>query len=557
MAKNTFALFGIFAVLLLSLGLVSADIIFSSTELSGTGDHGTTVNMNLNLENDFSGDLTDMSVVFTNLVSGSNTILASNLDIAEINSTSEIAGGENMDTTVSVQIPANTPIGTYTGSLELFGTISSQDSRGTANITITVTNPPYNFCEYGTVGTLAISDFEISNLGDGDEDEWELLDEIEIEVEIENTDNSNDVRDVMVELMILDDNDNDVTKDFDLDEDEFDLGKIRDDDSELVTFRIPEIPADIEEGDYRIYVKAYKDNAEDEHCVAQSSDFDNTLYQTIEIIQVEDPAVVIKDKGLVVSASCGDKGVTASFYVYNLGSDKEEKVLVTLRSSELELNEGVIIDDLRSGKREEVIFTFDIPEDLTKSYYKVELMTHYDYDDDEDELDEFAYDENSDEDLDEKYYLGVDILSCSAPEPSITADLESESIAGTELVIKATITNNGEDNNFVISASGFESWADLVDVSPQTLSIDAGESTEAIITLMPTKNGFQTFQINTIVDGETHEQSVSVNITPKPSLFAGIDNTMLYAIAVIAAVLIIIFLILIIKVSKRQSKPQF
>ena len=59
------------------------------------------------------------------------------------------------------------------------------------------------------------------------------------------------------------------------------------------------------------------------------------------------------------------------------------------------------------------------------------------------------------------------------------------------------------------------------------------------------------------VDGEKYSQSVSVKISEKPSAFDSLDNTMLYIIAGIIAVLILIFLVLIIRVSRSSSKTQF
>jgi uncharacterized membrane protein len=149
------------------------------------------------------------------------------------------------------------------------------------------------------------------------------------------------------------------------------------------------------------------------------------------------------------------------------------------------------------------------------------------------------------------------MLSCRGADPSITAALDSETVVGKELVIKATVTNNGDDNDFVISVSDFESWAELVSVSPQTTSIDEDDSVEVIIKLMPTKEGTQSFEINAIVDGETTSQSVSLSIAEDPSVFAGISDTLLYIIIGIIVLLILIFLALIVRISRRAPKPQF
>ena len=414
----------------------------------------------------------------------------------------------------------------------------------------------------GENGTLDITDFEITNLGQGDDEEWELLDEIEIEIEIENNDNDDDVDDVIVEIMILDENDEDVTNDFDFDDESIDLGRINDDDSEVAVFKINEVPADLE-GTYRIYFRAYSEDDESSHCIASStSDFNEDNYHVIEVVTLGNRAVIVKPEWKDVLASCGDNNVEVALDVYNLGEDKEEKILVNLYSSILGIDEKIIVNDLRSGKRQEVVFVFDVPEGLTNSYYNIEVTTYYDYDDDEDELLISSYGESSYNDLDKDFAVKLDILSCRGPDPTVNANLESIAEVGNELTIKSIITNNGEDNDFVISLSDFENWATLISISPQTASINKGEFVEVTIVLKPTVSGIQSFNINAIVDGESYDQAVSVNIAENPSFFAKINNAMgsnaiFYISMGIAGLLIAIVSILIVKISRRKVSPQF
>ena len=428
------------------------------------------------------------------------------------------------------------------------------------SINIETSSPPTTTaltCSAGTVGTLKISDFEINNLGKGEDEEWELLDEIEITVDIENTDNDNDVKDVMVEIQILNNIGEDVTNDFDFTDKEIDLGKINNDEEERATFTIDELPADLDDGDYRIYIKAYQDNDEEIHCVSQSNQLSDTTYQSIDIVRDEDPAVIIKENFQQISASCGSKGVQATFSVYNLGSDKEEKILVTLYNHELGIDKKFVINDLKSGKRKEVTLMFDVPEELPNSYYDLDVMTYFDYDEDEDELNILSYDENSDDTLDDDYVVKLEVLSCTAPKPTITASLDSDSEVGKELIITATIQNTGKDGNFVISASGYESWAELISIEPQALSINENGVGTVIIKLNPTKEGIQTFKINSIVDGQLTEQQVSVNIAKKTGLFGPLEGALLYVTIAIIVILVLIFVTLIVKLSQRPKSSQF
>ena len=566
MAKTTFATIGILAVLLLSLGIVSAGVIFSPIELTGTGDSGTTVNLTLNIENDYSGDLSEISAIFSNLVDGSNTIAASNLDIPLINDTTEIEGKKDLDTIITIQIPSEQAVGTYKGEMNLSGTISSPLHRGTVNITLTVTTSPEDptpsttFCPSGDHGHLEIVEFDVINNGKGDDDEWEYLDEIEIEVTVENTGNDN-INDVFVEIEIRNDDNEVISKrKIGLDKDEIDLGRIRDDDEETVTFKIDEVPIDLENGDYRIYAKAYEDGNENEQCKSTSEDFtdNDKTYFKFEIVQNDGATVIVKEGMENIQASCGDKNAEVKFMIYNTGNNDEEKVLVMLENSVLGIEEKLVINNLRDKKNKEATFYITIPKDLSKTFYELDIYTYYDYDDDEDELDELiAYGESSLEEGD-GFSIGLEILSCEqTPDATISIDLESETIVQEQVIIKATITNNGKDNDFAISTSDLESWAELITISLSTTSIKEGESAEIIITFIPTATGEHTFKINAIADGQPISKTVIINIDEKPSIFSNINNTTLYIIAGIIAVLIIIFLALIVRVSRRQVKPQF
>lgn len=593
MAKTTFATIGILTLLLLSLGMVSAAV--DNFELTIMGD-GTT-SSRLTGSNDSTNPIT-IKVDNTNSTFGNvyiNWSVASTTNMI-------LPDGENITLDVTKDITGFILTMPYKSSsyVRLTANIYSEDqttSLGTEYINIYFNNTDYiestedpipgckdpsannynpdateddgsctynttptgNFCEI-EIGDLKITDVTFDNYGEGDDEEWYLLDEVEIEVEIENTHNTDDIKNVLVEIMILDEDGYDVTKDFEFEDTEIDLNTIKDDDYESAIFKISELPADLEAGDYKLYVRAYSENEEEAQCVstAASKYLNKESYQEIEVTREDDPAVIIKETTLTSLASCGDKNIHLPISVYNLGSDKEDKVLVTLINSELGINEKIIIDNLKSGKREEIDFYFDVPEGLSKNTYTLYITTYYDYDDDENEMEISSYGESSYNDLDKTFPVRLEILSCQgAPNAEIQIDLESETVVGKKVVIKATITNNGEDSNFAISISGLESWAESITISPLTTSINKGESAEITITFIPTATGENTFKINAISDGQTISKQVVINIKEKPSLFSGISNGILYTIAGIAAVLILIFLVLIVKISRRQSKPQF
>lgn len=426
----------------------------------------------------------------------------------------------------------------------------SYASTSSSTSTDTICTTDYS----GEVGDLEL-EIDVMNNGQGDDEEWQYLDEIVIEVTVLNN-GDDDVDDVMVELIIKDDNGNTISKKkMDLDDDEEDLGRIKDDDEKTATFTIDEVPIDMENGDYKLYVIAYSEGDEDLQCVSTSEDFTNSddTYYEFSIESGEDSTVIVKDDIENVKTSCGAQNVEVSFMVYNIGSDDEEKVLVTLENSALGIYEKQVIDNLRDGKGKEVTFHLDVPETSNK-YEKLKIFTYYDWDDDEDEEEESSYDESSEEEGDD-FEMYLEIISCASPEPSIQANLNSVAKVGENLIVKARIANNGEEDNFVVSAAGYESWATLVSVDPQTSTIAKNAYKEVTITLTPTTSGAQTFKINTLVDGQVYTQSLSVNIAEADGALTGLglNGVVFYMIIAIVAVLILIFLVLIVRLSRRSK----
>lgn len=404
------------------------------------------------------------------------------------------------------------------------------------------------------IGDLKISYFSVNNMGTGDDEEWNLLDEIEIEVEVENTNRNDRIGKVIVEIFILDRNGEDVTQDFDLDDEEIDLGGIKKKESEIATFRIPEIPADLEEGTYRVYVKAYIEDDEEAQCASKTKDLNKGSYHEIDVEREEDPAVVVKSGIIRMDVLCGDKNVAFSFDVYNLGSDDEKRVLVTLENAELGISEKQVISNLRSGKKKEVTFMFNLPDYLPKNAYDLAVKTYFDYDDRKDELEKSSYDESSD-DIGKRFSLRLDVLECSLPEPTANARIVSEAKLGENLVIGVTILNNADaERDIVLSVEGYESWGSLISIEPMASSIGSKQSKEFLITFSPEKGGVQSFVINVVADSETYEQPFSLSIGEQNTFYFGLDRMSFYLLVGIGVLVLLIVIVLIVKFVARSSK---
>jgi len=567
MRTKTLAMTSMFLMVLVSLAVVSAASFDSGNnfeleivdDLPATVDAGNTYAVKVNFNNTNSG--------YTSV-----NLTLSGSDFSGLVTNYAVAVNTDEDFVLTLDVPSsaiNTFSRTLTAEVKNGSTILE-----TLSVDFDAAVNEQSFCEdlgMNDGGELEFSDFDISNDGRGSDDEWEILDEISIDVTVENTDNNDKIEDVVVEVKIVNDNGDDVTNDFDLDDDKIDLGDIKDGDEETATFTIPEVPVDIPEGDYRIYVVAYSDK-DDTQCVSSGNDLDNfgssEYYAEFEVVRDNDNGIIVKDPASV-QAACGDQ-VEVTLELYNIGTDEEESVLVNLYNSELDIDEFVQIDGFRDGKKKTIYFNFPLPNNMKKTFYDFDIVTYYDWDDDEDEMDVTAYDENSEEDLDESYSVRVNIVgSCDSSgsgssgtgvptdAPIITAELMSdEVVVGEEVLIKSTLLNPGDSRlDYVVSVEGYSDWAELVGVQPGIVNLESGDSQEVTIRFRPTEAGVQTFTIKLMNSDAEFTQDVSLNVENAPGFnFSGFgsDDQVMYWVAVALVVLIIFLIVLILVVAFRK-----
>lgn len=551
MNKNILSLTGILTLFVFAFSLASASVSISNVEFPSSV-HEDDGSFTFTFDVTYSGVSNNANITFT---------------------TTQSFGTVTIPTIVSID-------GTTSQKKSVTGTVSGFSNKGgnDLNITFNATATTGEFdiesfktkindnlvlCPLGQKGTLEISDFSIENLGAGSDDEWEPLDSLEIEVEIENTDKDDDVLDVLVELYIVDENGDDITSEFEISDEEVDLGRINEDDTEIALFEIEEVPSDIDEGNLRIYLKVYSDGEEDEHCTSESTEFSDDDYHEVEFVREDDPAVIVREQDLEGSivASCGADDVQISFPVYNIGSEKEDGVLVNLYNAELGIDEYVSLGSLSSGKKDQATFLIDIPETASKNSYKLDVFTYFEYDEDEDEMEESSYDSNSFDDLDRNFEITLELLDCSktsTSKPTVNAILDSPAKVGEELVIRTAITNTGsEPKTYVISTSDVSSWAGTVSISPQAVNLAPGASAEVMIKLNPTKEGLQTFSITSSANGESYSQPVSVNIAAKSGAVSGLglgEENLKYLVIILAVLIILVIVLIIARVFRSGSR---
>jgi hypothetical protein len=416
------------------------------------------------------------------------------------------------------------------------------------------------FCEFGNnAKNLSISNIDITNLGNGEEDEWNLLDTIEVEVELENKDDDERLRNVYLELALFDSSGKDISGDlvfFNEDDEKIKIGTLREDDSITETFKF-KVPADFDDGTYKLAVKAYVDG--ENECDDDSADFSDSIFNSIEITRNDDPETFLKIDNVEISPTditCNEN-VQLNFNVVNTGDeDIEDQFRVIIRNAKLNLE--LIKDikkDLDMGDSEEISVFFTMPQVVDGDYH-LEIWTEHDYDKKKD---------NYKEQSDEPEIVSIKVIGCAvipsnvANAATINAKLSSEAKAGEELVIVSTISNIADsEKTFKLTVEDYDSWAELVSVSESEFTLDKEESTEVTLTfkVKSDASGTNKFSIETKTGSEIDSREISVKIAEKSrfsfdfsKLLEG--NALLWTIGIVNIVLILLIIIVAIKVSSR------
>jgi len=428
-----------------------------------------------------------------------------------------------------------------------------------------------DFCKYGQNGSsLALSNIDIKN-NDGDDLEWNPLDNIEIKVEVEN--NGDDtISGVYTEIGLIDSKGKNIVADLlNLSDKKISIGSLSDGKTKSVKY-IFQVPADFKEESYSLVFKAYKSGKEAANCSSFSSDLDSGYFQEItgtrqtdEKKQVVVSNIQVSPEGVV---GCGDK-IQISADVTNIGdTDYEDQIKVTLYNQALKLDtEQILRGDLNQGDTESVDFAFDIPADAAEKTYTLEFRTYYDYNSGD------SYGITSSD----KFVQTVTVKGNCAASPTttsklqISAELDSETpeaIAGKQVMVKSTLKNTGTTSSaYTISVYGNSAWSSLVSIQPETISLNAGESREVsiILNIDSAAQGDQEFTIKATPTGSstgTVEQRVALTISQSSAQFGSIadhlkKNWFIYMIVLVNVVLIIAIILVIKRMVSPRKRREF
>lgn len=462
MEKGILKIFGILLTFVMVIGIASAAV--TSLEVSDSSLNSVGGSFNATVTTDTStaitlsliGDIMDSEgkkIIFSNLPSG---VLVEGVRIFTINYSVPDEfnmEGENLDAILTA-------------------------NNGVKNVTLTIDES--NFCNSVKDGKLEVNieDITIIN-GFGDDGEWYPLNSIEVEVNIENSGND-DIDDISLEWGLYDNEGNTWVIEVD-EEDNFNL---KDDDEEnyVLSFTIDsDLDVDLDElnaGTYTLYVRATGtvDNTnEDEVCSYDSETASMNIEKDFVIATEISLNRNTYDERLLEEVSCGST-LTVDGKLFNIGEKDQDDVTLNVYSKELGIDEVLEINTIDSFDSEAFSFNFNVPKDIKEKRYELEFSV---YDEDND-----LFENGEDDESVTKVYFNV-IGSCAGTAPTLNAELFSgESKEGNEVTIKVFLKNEDSKlKSFIVSAEGYDSWANLKDVEPQTLSLGAGESGEVLITL--------------------------------------------------------------------------
>lgn len=424
-----------------------------------------------------------------------------------------------------------------TNALNEFCKLDNITVEGTSIVSITV---PSEITACTTTGNpdndlkIKIDDIKVN--GYGKDEEWLPLDEISVEINVENDNSDDKIKDIIVGWGLY----NADTDEWYIDDEENDFDvKDGDDKTITITFKLDDDIDELADGEYTLYVWANGELNDVELCASDSQEI---------AMQIESDFVIIDDVKIVDSAECG-MDVQISADVWNIGDDEQNEVMVVIQNTELGITKKVTIGDISEFDSEKLDVTIKIPQDADEKSYSFEFMVYNE--------DGEIYENDFDDD-ESKLLVPIKIQGgCSVEQTAVvSASLESGGKAGSDLVIKATVTNTGDKSiTYTLNAAGYTGWATLASVEPNTLVLNSGESKEVLLNFKVNKDasGEQMFNIE-ILSGTDLILKQPVSVSIESTGFGGFslgNNWYLWAIGALNVILVIVIIVIAVRVAKN------
>lgn len=445
-------------------------------------------------------------------------------------------------------------IGSYSSQIRAS---TSYLNGGEKNFTGTL-NFERPYCVYGS-GTTDEHDIRIMGISLTPRGDWYPLEEIEVKVRIENMGKKRE--NVLIELALYDES----IKDFiyltegdreyleleievrGLDGTEYSSRRSDREEEVSFVFQIP-VDSDLRRGDYTLYVKAYVD--EIEQCFEDNRNIRLNFRDEF----------LVTDFSYSENTLCGQYH-SVSFSVYNLDGRTYEDMMVRLVNSEFGIDISSEEFEIERGDYERINFEFFVPENASKGFHKVDIEVWYNPRND-DYRDSYKT----------SFFINVG-GNCKYPTfADIWATLNSESVAGEEVIIKVFVVNNGtEKTSYTVSASNFDSWGRLISISPQQFELEGNGEKEVIIKLLPSEkvSGDKEFRIlvrhgDTIDESlisfyiEEAEKSFISRITGRVSEAFSSEELgkgwFIWGLVIFNVLLVLLIIVVVVKTSKRSRR---
>lgn len=534
MVKKSSIMVLLMALVLVSFASAANITLIDNDNTDITLKQGGSINFKITLNNTNLTESINVSFGSTGNTSG---LTISNPDNSTI--------GNNTSEDFNFQITAenNALVGSRGFNLIITGSDSSNINI-TINLVVELSDINkiyYDICGVGYSENSNISVDGIDIYSDGDEDEWRAGDNIRIRVnDIENKLDKKDKFDVSLLFY----NGLDAKK---ISEESDDLKykglKIDKKDEEDLDFNFV-VGNKAKEGRYDIYVKVEGAEA---GCYVEKFD-------RIDVIKEDGDYSIVTSVNGQNTAMCGES-IDLDVEVSNIGDEKADRVKVILYNKDLGLNLERELYDLRDGDSDSVLFSFNVPQDVSEKQYRITFSTEFDYNEKQDK-----YRDESDTRDDYVYTLSVSGGCSDVTKPIVSAKLNSSDKIkiGKEMIVEVSITNNKNKSiNTLLSLSDYESWSEFKEMSESGyMNIGAGQTEKIYVTLIPKKSGEQKFSIAAIYDdGNVIKTLTGIKVEDKSDKINGllsllkdhVGNLAAYLIIGIIVLIILIFFVLIIK----------
>ena len=389
--------------------------------------------------------------------------------------------------------------------------------------------------------TIDSLDLSVEN-GYGEDESWYPLDTVNIETNVEynGADSDLEMQNIEVKWGLFDR----TTGRWIIDDEEkdFDLKGGKDQDVNL-QFKLDEKLDKLAGGDLIAYVIATGED--EEYADIKTSDY----AEAPVTIQTED-ALILDNIQYPESVQCGeDVIITAD--IWNLGDKKLENNYILVNSQDLGItDERVDIGDFSDFDDTKLNFALKVPTDVEEKTYYIKFTIY----DEDDSVFEIADDESA-----FKVLLSVEGSCIIDPKLTISAELDSEVLVGEELVVIATVTNTDtKSRTFSVAAGDYESWAELVEISPASLTLAAGESKEVKFTFKADEDSAGEQEFNIVLTDSNEKiitQPASVLVEKSQFSLTGLvseGNGYLWAIGALNVVLVIAIIVAVVKIARRK-----